>query len=140
MSISLCACVYLSPVRVVCPNHDRVMFQPWTGTNLGLGSVAYCYVSNQLIYFQGDIQIMTLFPSHWRPSSIHIVSSAHLGIPCIYTSIPKPLSLHRFVLSHERRPSLKSSPVACITRCSPCPSAPHYFHACIIPVAAATII
>ena len=33
------------PVRVVCLNHDVVMFQPWTGTPPYLGSVVNFYVS-----------------------------------------------------------------------------------------------
>ena len=32
------------PVREVCPNHEVVIFQPWTGTSPDLGSTAYCYV------------------------------------------------------------------------------------------------
>ena len=29
-------------VRKVCLNYEAVMFQPWTGTNLDLGSIANC--------------------------------------------------------------------------------------------------
>ena len=35
-----CCCCFRPPVRVVCPNHEVVLFQPRTGTTPYLGSVA----------------------------------------------------------------------------------------------------
>ena len=37
------------PVLEVCPNYEVVVYQPWTGTPLDLGSVANCYVAIILI-------------------------------------------------------------------------------------------
>ena len=46
--IYIYVCVYWPPVRVVCPIHEEVAFQPQTGTTPGISSVAYCYVANYL--------------------------------------------------------------------------------------------
>ena len=40
-------CFFRPPVREDFPNHEVVMFQPWTGTSPYLGSVDYFY----LLYF-----------------------------------------------------------------------------------------
>ena len=38
IDVYVCVC-YRPPVRVVCPNHEVVVFQPWTVTAPDLGSV-----------------------------------------------------------------------------------------------------
>ena len=109
------------PVCDVCPNNE--VTKPRTGNSSDLGSVVYFWVSilyapPRLLYFttwyppEGETHSCP--SSHaiaGRPVYPHIWSSAHPGVPCLRTSMPKIPHLHRR-LPHRvlRSPGLRLSP------------------------------
>ena len=123
INMVLYVCDFFPPVRAVCPNYEVVVFQPWTGTALDLGSVAnYAFYSNP-----PDPPVSTFFsgyflsPLSYRPPT----SSVNHRIPYLLhpppTSSPgaklrppgRCLHLPNASLRHS---SLRPAPHACICR------------------------
>ena len=69
--------LYWPLVCEVCPNYELVMFQPWTGISLDLGSVDNCYVAVNLI------PSPTFLPTTQCPTR----GGGDLLVPLIYISI-----------------------------------------------------
>ena len=94
----LCVCVcFRPPVRVVCPNHEMVGFQPWTRTAPDLGSVTNAYT----YYIPPAPPVPTVF---W----IFVSSSSYtyiLSPPPPYFTHQRCLSLYLYLLipSHLSR-------------------------------------
>ena len=121
------------PFCEVCPNHE--VSKPWTGTFPDPGPVDYCYVA--IVYVPTrPLCLATRCPpkgaTHYFPSSHAIAgcpfcsctgSSAHLGVPCLCTRIPKSLLLPCCLLNKVlRSPEIIPSPsVFSITQSSLAP-------------------
>ena len=107
----MCVCVYLrSPVRVVYPNHELVVFQPYTGTAPDVGSVAnYTFLFypfrpiclNRFMY----LFISLLYPNAPPSVSFDVVS------PLYCTLSPPPLPLWSAV--HSKGGGFKRHPYMC---------------------------
>ena len=110
-----CSCKVLlclrPPVRGVCPNHEVVVFQPWTGTAPDLGAVAnYTFYSNPpappVSTGLLDIFIYPLYPT--APPSVSFVLVSHLSCTLSPPHLPKQISVHLEVTYTHRPPSSAS--------------------------------
>ena len=65
----MCVCVYCPLGRVLCLNHEMVVFQNLTDTTTGLWSVAYCYIDNYVFHYSPPAPHVNRFLSKWASDS-----------------------------------------------------------------------
>ena len=111
---------FRTSVCAVCPNHEVVVFQPWTGTAPDLGFIAnytfLFYPSHPTcINFFLGLFISLLYPTS-TPSLAFVIA-----VPLFFTPSPPPLPAQKYVyldVVPTRYPSA-SAAWLCAPRCVP---------------------
>ena len=100
---SCCLLLFLwPPFHEVHTNYEVVMFQPWTGIPLDLGSVANCYISillipappfsdRHLMSARGVYPLMSLLSLPCQSPCLHTGSFTHPGVTFLQPSITRPV-------------------------------------------------
>ena len=135
MIISLCVCVYCPLDRVLCLNHEVVVFQPLTETTTGLGSVAYCYIDNSISCPSSPAPHINRFPSKWASESwplSPIFAACQASAQYHMTTWEYPVSLPAYwKICYSTGPSAQLS-VAHLWRLQPLSTSPVTTHVLLI--------
>ena len=121
----VCMCLYLwPPVRAVCQNHEFVVLQTWTETNLDLGSVAnYTFNSSPPAPPVSTVFLDISIPPFYTippPSVLFVIidphSCTHSPPPLLDLNPVHLIPLPPAPITILRRSTLRSAPRACVCR------------------------